>query len=118
MPTSESSDGAGDDICLSIGVRVAVLVRETFRVLFAGAGAAGGERGLESHAGLVTVAFVDWLSSDIGGRRDTGVPWVLRLAGRFEFGDSTETRRVPNFAFADDSLLYEEDPPDAPLRPP
>jgi len=67
MPTPESSDGAGDEICLLTGVRVAALVRETFRVLFPGAGAAGGERGLESHAGLVTVAFADWLSSDGGG---------------------------------------------------
>ena len=74
MPTPESSDGAGDEICLLTGVRVAGLVRETFRVLFPGAGAAGGERGLESHAGLVTVAFADWLSSDGGGRRDVGVP--------------------------------------------
>ena len=98
-------------------MRVAVLVRETFRVLFAGAGTAGGERELESHAGLVTVAFADWLSSDGCGRRGAGVPCVLRLAGRFGFGDSPETRRVPNFAFADDSLAY-EDPPDMPLRPP
>jgi len=74
MPTPESSDGAGDDICLFTGVRVAALVRETFRGLFAGPVAAGGERGLESHAGLVTVAFADWVSSDGGGRRDTGVP--------------------------------------------
>ena len=118
MPTPESSDGAGDETCLLTGVRVAALVNEMFRVLFAVAGAAGGDRGLESHAGLVTVAFADWLSSCGGGRRDAGVPWVLRLAGRFEFGDSPETRRVPNFAFADDSLPYEGDPPDPPLRPP
>src|ERR1700736_717721 len=97
MPTPESSDGAGDEICLSIGVRVAVLVKETFRVLFAGAGP-GGEWGLESHAGLVTVAFAGWFSSDVGGRREAGVACVLRLAGRFEFGDSPDTRRVPNLA--------------------
>jgi hypothetical protein len=74
MPTPESSDGAGDEICLLTGVRVAVLVRETFLVLFAVAGPAGGDRGFESQAGLVTVAFADWLSSDTGGRRSAGVP--------------------------------------------
>jgi len=115
MPTPESSDGAGDEICLSTGVRVVELVRETLRVLFAGAPAARGERGLESHAGLVTVALA--VSSCGSGRRDAGVPWVLLLAGRFEFDDSADTRRVPNLAFAEDSLLY-EDPPSAPLRPP
>lgn len=71
---------------------------------FAGTGVGIGERGLESHAGLVTVAFADCPSSDIGGLRDVGVPWVLRLAGRWELGDSPETRRVPNLAFAEDSL--------------
>lgn len=89
-----------------------------FRVRLVGTGVIAGDRGLESQAGLVVVTLTDWPSSGASGgsRRETGVPWVLRLAGRFPLGVSLETRRVPNFAFAEDSLLYEDEP--TPLRVP
>lgn len=105
------------------GVRVVVaaLVCEIFRDrLLPGVTTA---RVLSFQAGRsparVTVTLTAWPSSECvavgaggaagvatAGRRAEGVaePCVRRLAGRIAFGISLDTSRVPNFAFADDSL--------------
>lgn len=106
-PTPESSEAATEDVCLvlevaEIAARGEVLPWERRR----GRGLFTGVRVFESQAGLVTVAFIECVSSDNGPRRVTGVATVLRLAGRaaplgIEF--SPDMSREPNLALADDS---------------
>lgn len=91
-----------------VGVRVAVLVWDVFRTrAFFGPGVVVA-RVLVFHSGLslVTVAFTAWPSSDGAGRLAVGVVCVRRLAGRAACGVSAMSR-VPNLAFADDSLPYD-----------
>lgn len=91
-PTPESSDGAGDARSLfaaAAGIR-APLVCDRFlvRVRVEVGVVVPTERVLPSHAGraavlLVTVDLADTCpSSECPGRREVGVAWVRRLAGR------------------------------------
>ena len=110
-PTPESSEGAGEARFLLTGVvvtRAAALVCETLRARL-GTGVADVARVLLSHVGLsrVIVTLTECPSSECGVTfLFTGVVAVLRLAGRGTLcGTSGDMRRVPNFAFADDSRL-------------
>lgn len=76
------------------------------------------DRGFSFQAGRVTVALTTVVSS--GGGRRTGVTAPVRLLdgrGGATVG-STDRRRVPNLALADDSLLYVVIPDVGPLRTP
>jgi hypothetical protein len=84
----------------AVVVRVAALFWEVLRDRFVDWAEVAGVRVLPSQAGRVTVTLTEWPSSDVGGRR-LGVVTVRRLDGREE---SAETRRLPNLAFAEDSL--------------
>lgn len=85
--------------------RVAALVCEVWRVRFM-LGACPRVPVLVPQAGRVTVAFIEWLSSEGFTRvRVLGVVCVRLLMGRVEEPLSPEGRRVPNLAFAEDSLL-------------
>lgn len=84
-------------------VRVAALFCDVFRARFDCADVTG-VRVLPSHAGRVTVTFTECPSSDAATRRLDGVAVVRRLEGRVAPAESAETRRVPNLAFAEDSL--------------
>lgn len=79
---------------------------------------ARGARTLEFHSGRVTVALLDWPSSDKArGRRAALVGVVVparREAVRVPVGDSPAINRVPNFALAEDSRPY--DPLDGETR--
>ena len=91
-----------------MGVRVAVLVWDVFRVRSLFVIGVAVARVLASQAGRsrVTVAFTEWPSSDCAAcRRAVGVACVRRLGGRAAFGGSP-TIRVPNLAIADDSRAY------------
>ena len=112
-PTPESSEGAGDARVLgALGVvvtRVAALVWETLRArLGTGVDIA---RVLLSHVGLsrvtVTLTAEAWPSSECGVTfLLVGVGAARRLAGRGACKGSFVTRRVPNFALAEDSRAY------------
>ena len=86
-------------------VRVAALFWEVLRDRFANWAEVTGVRVLPSQAGRVTVTLTEFPSSDVGGRR-LGVLAFRRLAGRIAAAneESAETRRLPNLAFAEDSL--------------
>ena len=76
------------------------------------------DRGFSFQAGRVTVALTAVVSS-IRGRREGGRAPVRRLDGRGGRAlDSADSRRVPNLALADDSLLYVVIPDVGPLRMP
>ncbi len=85
-------------------VRVAALFCEVLRDRFADCTEVAGVRVLPSQAGRVTVTFMECPSSEVAGRRPDGVT-VRRLDGLAPAPDeSAETKRLPNLAFADDSL--------------
>ena len=76
------------------------------------------DREFSSQAGRVTVALTAVVSS-VRGRREGGRAPVRRLDGRGGRAlDSADSRRVPNLALADDSLLYVVIPDVGPLRMP
>ena len=76
------------------------------------------DRGFSFQAGRVTVALTEVVSSRAGRRAGVTAP-VRRLDGRggARMG-SADSRRVPNLALADDSLLYVVIPDVGPLRTP
>lgn len=89
---------------MAVAPRAVALVCEVWRVRFM-PGAC--PRVLMSQAGRVTVALIEWLSSEGFTRvRVLGVVCVRLLVERLEWeGWSPEAKRVPNLAFAEDSLL-------------
>jgi hypothetical protein len=74
------------------------------------------DRGFSFQAGRVMVALTTLVSSKTGRRTGVTAP-LRRLDGRVAM-DSADSRRVPNLALADDSLLYVVIPDVGPLRTP
>ena len=75
------------------------------------------DRVFSFQAGRVTVALTTLVSSIMGRRIGVTAP-VRRLDERGGAMDSADSRRVPNLALADDSLLYVVIPDVGPLRTP
>lgn len=73
------------------------------------------DRGFSFRAGRVIVALTT-VSSRVGRRTGVNAP-LRRLDERAAMG-SADSRRVPNLALADDSLLYVVIPDVGPLRMP
>lgn len=88
----------------AVVVRVAALFCEVLRDRFKIWAELGGGRVLPSQAGRVTVTLTECPSSDVACRR-LGVVTLRRLDGRPPPNEeSAEIRRLPNLAFAEDSL--------------
>lgn len=74
------------------------------------------DRGFSFRVDRVIVALTT-LSSRVGRRAGVTAP-LRRLDERAEMGSAVDSRRVPNLALADDSLLYVVIPDVGPLRTP